>query len=146
MSAPTSKGKQILEAMKTRWDAITTTGINYNYSYAGKVKVSPASPELEGVYINPADDAIDDFESSGTLQDITMNVNVDIVSVNNNTDPFLVEVDILKSTGQDITWGGLAYKTKHTGSVKQPVDQSGNLICSRRINLEVTYRKTAFNK
>lgn len=139
MSAPTHKGKTILDAMKTRWAAITA-GSNYNYTYTNLVKISPASPQSEGVYINPGTDDVGDEESSGSISDFTMPVNIDLVQINDTKDAYLMEADILKSTRTDLTWGGLAIHTKHVNSYNNPSDQEGNLIASRRVQLEVLYR------
>lgn len=144
MSKPISKGEQILEAMKTRF-ALIATGVDYNYTYAGIVLISPASPQTGGVYINPGSDNIDDSEISMSLQDITMPVNIDLVEINGVMDRYLMEADILKSIAQDKTFGGLCWYLKHTESHNDPANQQGDFVCHRRIVVEVTYRKNAFS-
>lgn len=145
MAKPVAVDEQVLDAMKTRYGAIT--GSEYNFTYANKVFKRAQSPIDEGINITKGDENIEQLESSLSLHHNTMMINIDIVGINNNADNVpLMEADIIKSTGTDITWGGKAYNTKLISKEENPQDQQGNLVAHRRITLEVQYRENAFKK
>ena len=146
MAKPVAVDEQILDAMKTRFNAITT-GSDYNYTYANKVYKKSQSPIDEGVNISKGEENVEQLESSLSLHHCTMMVNIDLIDINADVDKVpLMEADILKSVGTDITWSGKAFNTKHISSEDNPQDQQGNAVGHRRITLEVQYRKNAFSR
>jgi hypothetical protein len=149
MGTPSIKDYTLLEAIKTRLEAVTATGGSYYNTLLNKVFVNKATP-FESTGINIRDDADQlngEFISSTDLEDLEMDVEIDVYAMG-STDYWNIlkyKADILKAIGTDLTFSGAAYHTKYIGYQRNKVDQQGNKLGDLTIRIKIFYRKNAWS-
>lgn len=152
MALPTLKDNQIIQAIKTRFEAITA-GSDYNYAYEKVYDNFPGIAAIEGdklrvLNIRETDETLNGNrdQSSYPLQDIRLTVLIDIVGRGYNPAELRkMKSDILKSIGQDDTWGGLAIQTYFVSARRNGRDAYENIISDWTIEIDIVYRKTEWS-
>lgn len=149
MATPSIDKQNILEKIKTKFEAVSSSDGEYFFTYNGKVHLNKHSPfEVFGINIR------DDFEQmsqvqeqSRTKHDMDLYVEIDIVCPDaaEIAKIYKYEADLLKCIGNNLTWGSLAIYTYHESSTRNRVDQQGNKISDMTIRIRIQYRKSAFN-
>lgn len=149
MSTPTIDKQNILDKIKTKFEAVSSSGGEYFYSYSGKVHLNKLSPfQTFGINIR------DDFEQASQIQeqsrtkhDMDLYVEIDIVCPDaaEIAKIYKYEADLLKCIGNNLTWESLAFYTFHESSTRNRADQQGNKISDMTIRIRIQYRKNAFN-
>lgn len=148
MGTPTNKKQTILELIKSKFEAVSSTGGGYFYSYSEKVFLNKQSPfDKMGVNVQDVSEDFIDEDSSGTLQDDDLIVEIDIVcpSAADIANIYKHEADLLKCIGNNLTWEGNAILTKYISTIRNKTDQVGNKIADQTIRIRIQYRKTAWN-
>lgn len=142
---------QIIEAMKTRFKAITA-GANYYYTYdnvtdwyTGTISKTEDSPWID--LKDNEEDLLQVQESSEVLHDIDMLVHIDILVIGKSHFENIrkMKADILKSINVDLTWGGLAFHTTYIGSQRNVIDQLARKVADLRITIGIHFRKNAWS-
>lgn len=142
--------QQIIEAMKTRFSAITA-GTDYYYAYPSVTDwYTGQIPENKSPAIDIKDDEetlLQTQESSESKHDIEMIVNIDIICISKThfDDIRKMKADILKSINTDLTWGGLAFHTRFISSQRNVVDQMERKVADMRITVGIHFRKNAWS-
>lgn len=152
MSLPTLKDDQIIQAIKTRFSAITAGG-DYNYSYPKVYDNFPNIAAIEAdtliaINIRETDEALDGTRElvNDTLHDIRFTVLIDIVGRGYTAAQIRkMKGDIYKSIGQDLTWGGLAFHTEFVNARRNGRDAYGNIISDWTIEIDIIFRKNAWS-
>lgn len=147
MAKPSIIDQDIMDALKTTIGAITL-GDNYYSTLSGKVYDTNPAPITDGVNLSEADEEITENESSGSLHDCRLSINIDIVEINANAANIRkTKADILKAIRLSNNLGltTKVWDVKHTGTQANVPDQQGNLIAHRRLMIDVYYRKNAFS-
>jgi hypothetical protein len=148
MATPTIKDDEILDAIKTRLEAITTTGGSYYNTFTNKVfKNKPTPMEATGINIRDDSDVLaGSLVSSADLEDIEFDVEIDVVAIGADLQNILkIKADILKSIGTDLAFSGKAYHTQYVGYTRNKFDQLGNKLGDLTIRIKIWYRKTAWS-
>ena len=148
MGTPTNKKQTILELIKTKFEAVSSTGGSYFYSYSGKVFLNKQTAfTVMGVNIQDASEDFLEEDSSGTLHDNELMVDINIVcpTAADIANIYKHEADILKCIGNNLTWEGNALLTKYMNTIRDKTDQLGNKIADQTIRIRIQYRKTAWN-
>ena len=144
MSLPSKKNVDISKAVQTRFKAITA-GVDYNYAYAN-VYLNMESPITSGINITCGDEEPLFADTSETLQHCKTSITIDVIENDESTREVDKQVaDLLKSIGTDITWSGLAYNTTHINTYSNVLNQQGEKIANRRIEIEVQYQKNKWS-
>ena len=147
MAKPSIIDQEIIDALKTTIGAIAA-GAEYYSTLSGKVYDSNPTPITDGVNLSEGDEEITESESSGTLHDCRLPINIDIVEINANAANIRkTKADILKAIrlSNNLGLGTKVYDIKHISTAANVPDQQGNLIAHRRILIDVYYRKNVFS-
>lgn len=147
MAKPSIIDQEIIDALKTTIGAIVA-GNDYYSTLAGKVYDNNPTPIADGVNLSEGDEEITEVESSGSLHDCKLSVNIDIVEINANAANIRkTKADVLKAIrlSNNLSLITKVWDIKHTGTQANVPDQQGNLIAHRRIMIDVYYRKNAFS-
>ena len=147
MAKPSIIDQEIIDALKTTIGAIAA-GADYYSTLTGKVYDSNPTEITDGVNLSEGDEEITENESSGSLHDCRLPINIDIVELNANAANIRkTKADILKAIRLSNNLGltTKVWDIKHTGTQANVPDQQGNLIAHRRIMIDVYYRKNAFS-
>jgi len=145
MSLPATTDNDIIQAMKTRFAAITA-GANYHTTFANVYDNNSAlltSAECPAINLLDGDEETLELESSGVLATCKLPVDIDVVMVGSTpANVRKAKADVIKSIFTDLKWGiANCYDTKIIGVTNNVADQEGNLVANRRIRCEVFYRK-----
>lgn len=152
MAKPTIDDHNIIEKIKTKISAIVA-GADYYYTYASS-NVSDwysGEPNLKNhdYWIDVKDneeDMLEILESSDTLHDLNLMIDIDITAVGTRKDNIRkMKADILKCIGNNRTWDGLAFDTRYLGHFRNAVDHTLRKVADLRIRIEVQYRKNAWS-
>jgi len=151
MALPSIEDDQIIAAMKLRFEAITA-GADYYTTFEKVYDNFPNIASIEKAKIkiinlrDVSDDKRGQAESSQSLDDIDMLVEIDIIARGSEAANIRkMKADILKSIGTDLTWGGLAFDTNYIGSQRNRKDIYGNVISDLTITIGIQYRKNAWS-
>ncbi|MBK8609069.1 MAG: hypothetical protein IPL84_03780 [Chitinophagaceae bacterium] len=153
MALPNSLDNQITAAMKTRFESIAAGG-DYNYAYEKVYDDLPGGnasvPESIARAINLRDNnqALDGTREqvNDTLHDVRYTKLVDIIG-RGYTGAELRKMlnDVMKSIGQDLTWGGLAFHTEFVNARRNGRDAYENIISDWTIEIDIIFRKNAWS-
>lgn len=139
------KRETIVQAMKTRFAAITTTG-GYHNTLTSKVTIHSRVPVQSGtaVDIRDLDEALEG-DLNGIYWDRRLTVEVGLVCDTSTSDTVLRSLleDLWKSVGTDVTWSGNAVDTRPVTSEIE-VDHEERRIAGGKITLEILYRTSAW--
>ena len=150
MSKSLTPDQAIIDAIMARFKTIAA-GDNYYTTFGDNVFDSRTEPlddsELPGITIHDADEPVE-IDNAENFHTCKITVFIDVIVAKNPaaSDIRKAKNDILKSIGTDITWSGLAVITKHITTASNLVNQQGDLVANRRIQIEITYRKPAWSK
>ena len=150
MALPQIKDQEIMEAIKTRFLAITA-GADYYTTLAGKVFDNKSTPFdannlIEINLVDGNEDLLEEQDSAEVYHDLSLDVAIEITLARTAVDNRRkIKADILKSIGTDITWGDLAITTEFLNAENDPTDQMGNKVADLRINISISYRKNAWS-
>lgn len=151
MALPDIKEHTIIEAMKTRFAAITS-GANYYTTFDKVVDNMPGNHSYDKdltkiINIRETNDTLlEEQESSSVLHDIGLDIDIDVIAKGSAVaDIRKMKADILKSINTDLTWSGNAFYTIYRGSQRNKTDQYGNKIADLTISITVQYRKNAWS-
>lgn len=153
MALPNSLDNQITAAIKTRFESITA-GSEYNYAYEKVYDDLPggnaAVPESITRAVNLRDNtqALDGtrLEANDTLHDIRYTKLIDIIGRGYTAAELRKMVnDILKSIGQDLTWGALAFHTEFINARRNGRDAYDNIISDWTIEIDIIFRKNEWS-
>lgn len=148
MGTPSNPKQTILETIKTKFEAISAVGGNYFYTYSGKVYLNKQTAfESLGINISDANENKLEEDSSGTLWDNDLDVDVDIVCTTaaEMANLYKYEADIMKCIGANLTWDALAFHTDFINSIRNKADQEGRKVADQTIRIRITFRKNAWN-
>ena len=150
MALPDIKEHTIIEAMKTRFAAITA-GANYYTTFDKVVDNMPGNASFDKdftkiINIRETNDTLlEELESAGTLHDIGLDIDIDLIAKGSAAaDIRKMKADILKSINTDLNWSGSAFTTQYKGSQRNKTDQFGNKIADLTISITVQYRKNVW--
>ena len=154
MALPTLQDDQIIQAIKTRFEAITAVGGNYHYAYEEVYDNFPtgnaAIPETltRVINIRETNEALDGTreQANSTLHDIRFTVYIDLIACGYSAaEVRKMKSDIYKSIGQDLTWGGLAFHTEFINARRNGRDAYDNIISDWTIEIDIIFRKNAWS-
>lgn len=143
MSKPINISDNLSESLKDQIKAISDLN-EYNYTYT-KVYTNSAAPIDEGINITKGEEIKLFKDSSETLEYCKTPIVIDIMDKNKTKNVGLVVSDILKLIGSNHTFSGLAINSEYINTESDVTDQQGNLIATRRINIEVFYKKNIWS-
>ena len=152
MALPTLQDNQIIQAIKTRFEAIAA-GSNYNYT-PGKVYdnfPAVAAIEQEKLYVinlRESNESLDGTreQANDTFHDIRFTVLIDIIGRGYSAAEIRkMKSDVYKSIGQDLTWGGLAFHTEFVNARRNGRDAYDNIISDWTIEIDVIFRKNEWS-
>lgn len=152
MALPTLKDNEIIQAIKTRFEAITQ-GTEYNFTPEKVYDNFPdaAAIEKDKLYIlniRETNETLNDVREgpSYPLQDIRFTVLIDIITRGYTAAQVRkIKSDIYKSIGQDDTWGGLAIQTYFVNARRNGRDAYENVISDWSIEIDIVYRKNEWS-
>ena len=154
MALPNSLDNQITAAIKTRFESIDSAGGDYNYDYDVVYDDLPggnaAVPEDVARAINLRDNtqALEGTRElvNDTLHDIRYTKLIDIIGRGYIAADLRKMVnDILKSIGQDLTWGALAFHTEFVNARRNGRDAYDNIISDWTIEIDIIFRKNEWS-
>ena len=145
---------QIIQAIKTRFEAITVVGGNYNYAFeevydnfpTGNAAISESLTRV--INIRETNEALDGVRNQPSygIEDIRLTVFIDlIVRGYSATEIRKMKSDIYKSIGQDLTWGALAFNTEFVNARRNGRDAYDNIISNWTIEIDIIYRKNSWS-
>lgn len=146
MAKPTTKKQEVLELIKTKFEAIAA-GNDYNYSYANIVSLNK-SASFEDTSINIRDDYEEkegEQESTLTRWSLALYAEVDILCKGSDVaNIYKYEADLLKCIGTNFSWEGKTLNTDFISSQRNKVDQLGNRISDMTIRIKINYSEKAW--
>jgi hypothetical protein len=153
MSLPTLKDNEIIQAIKTRFESIVSTGGEYNYNYEKVYDNFPNVAAIEGddlrvINIRENNEALDGTREqvNDTLHDIRFTVLIDIIGRGYTAAEIRkMKSDIYKSIGQDLTWGALAFHTEFVNARRNGRDAYENIISDWTIEIDIIFRKNQWS-
>ena len=151
MALPQMKDSDIISAMIARFSAITA-GADYNYTYDNIDDKFPqagaALEDGEGKNININQSFEENLgelsQGNQVLQDVKMTVEINLLGAGSSADIRKMKADIMKSIGEDLTWGGNAFYTKFISAQYNKKDIYEHKISDLTITIEVQYRQYAW--
>lgn len=152
MALPTLKDNEIIQAIKTRFSAITA-GADYNYAPEKVYDNFPSVAAIESdktyiINLRENNESLYDTREqvNDTLHDISFNILIDIIGRGYNPAELRkMKSDIYKSIGQDLTWSGLAFHTMFVNARRNGRDAYENIISDWTIEIEIIFRKNAWS-
>lgn len=152
MPLPTLKDNQIIQAIKTRFESITA-GSEYNYTYDVVYDNFPGVAAIEEsktkiINLRENNEALDGTreQANDTLHDIRFNVFIDLIGRGYSAAELRkMKSDILKSIGQDLTWGAIAFHTEFVNARRNGRDAFDNVISDWTIEIDIIFRKNAWS-
>ena len=149
MALPTLHDNLIITAIKTAFDALKVASANYHV-IAKSVFDSYAAPitdtERPAYNISEGDEDFLQEDASSTIHDNKLQVYIDIIA-DSASDCRKMKADALKIIKANLQWGYTSWilTTSYVTTQRNAIDHLGNLVASRRIIIEVQYRKTAWS-
>lgn len=152
MALPNNIDNQIIQAIKTRFESITA-GSDYNYTYDKVYDDFPSVAAIEEsktkvINIRVNYESLDGTreKANDTIHDIRLTVLIDLIARGYSaSDVRKMKSDILKSIGQDLTWGGLAFHTEFVNASRNGRDAFDNVISDWTITIDIIYRKNSWS-
>ena len=153
MALPTLTDNLIIQAIKTRFEAITAVGGNYNYAYDKVYDNFPGVAAVEEskvriINIRENNEALDGTRelANDTLHDMRLTVLIDLIGRGYTAAEIRkMKSDIYKSIGQDLTWGALAFHTEFVNARRNGRDAYDNIISDWTIEIDIIFRKNQWS-
>ena len=144
MALPTLYDQIIIDAIKAA--LAVTAGVNYHVTPLKIFDSQPAPIAQDEMPCYNVLDDNDDFlqtDSSQTIDDYTLTGFIDILAADAAT-ARKMRADACKVIKANRTWGlANVLDTKIVGIRTNVIDQIGNLVANKRIEIEVQYRQSA---